>query len=219
MLSVHIQKKLPHFFLDVSFQVDNEIVVLFGPSGAGKTTILNSIAGLTNPDSGTIALNERFFFSRETKRLPVQKRHIGYVFQDYALFPHMTVEKNIMYGSRSKDKQTTPGHLQQLIDVLGIGHLLSKYPRHISGGERQRVALARALATEPEVLLLDEPFSALDAATRVRCQEELMSLHTMWNIPVILVTHDLQEADKLGDRIIFLEEGKICEDTKSRHFT
>lgn len=203
MLAIQIMKKLSHFTLDVEVAIDNEIVILFGPSGSGKTTILNCIAGLSHPDQGFIINNDIAFFSPSQKPLPVQKRNVGYLFQDYALFPHMTVEKNISYGMKNETLT------KQIIDVLGINHLINKYPHEISGGEKQRVALTRALATEPCLLLLDEPFSALDFDTRVQCHDELKRLHEFWNIPIIMVTHDHDEARKLGNQIIYLKEGKI----------
>ena len=141
--------------------------------------------------------------------MPTRKRNIGYLFQDYALFPHMTVEKNILYGVKEKKYKEIPDFLQPVLEVLGISHLLSKYPHQTSGGEKQRIALARALATQPDLLLLDEPLSALDQRTRQECQEELLRLHQLWQIPFIMVTHDREEAEKLGDRLIFLDKGKI----------
>ncbi|WP_164670545.1 ATP-binding cassette domain-containing protein [Virgibacillus doumboii] len=203
MLSLDIKKKINGFKLDAAFDVDREIVVLFGPSGAGKTTVLNCVAGLIHPDSGKIALNERVLFEEKQKPLPVQKRQIGYLFQNYALFPHMTVEKNIRYGMKDE------GLVNSLVEVVGINHLLDRYPEKISGGEKQRVALVRALATKPEALLLDEPFSSLDDKTKEECQNELLRLHDVWKIPIIMVTHDYEEAKKLGDRILILEDGRL----------
>jgi molybdate transport system ATP-binding protein len=206
VLDVHIKKKLEHFSMDVKLKVENEILVLVGPSGSGKTTILNVIAGLDNPDDGWVKLNGQTYYQGKGKSLPPQKRNVGYLFQDYALFPHMSVEKNIFYGM--KDKKAT-SRIEQLVEVLGIGHLLPKYPQQISGGEKQRVALARALATEPSVLLLDEPLSALDRDTRLECQDELLRIHKMWKIPFIIVTHDMDEAEKLGDTLLFLKKGSV----------
>jgi len=203
LLSVTMTKKLKHFSIDVSFQVQKEVVVLFGPSGSGKTTILNAISGITNPDIGFIQLNDRPLFQTKRSALPVQKRQLGYLFQDYALFPHMTVKKNIQYGMKDT------ALVKRLVDVVGIHPLLHSYPHQISGGEKQRVALVRALATKPEALLLDEPFSALDEKTRIECQDELLRLHAEWNIPVIMVTHNEKEAEKLGDRILHIEKGKL----------
>ncbi|MFS0574998.1 ATP-binding cassette domain-containing protein [Sporosarcina sp. 179-K 3D1 HS] len=207
MLDVQMKKQLAHFELDVHFTMDREIVVLVGPSGSGKTTILNGIAGLMRPDAGIISLRETIFFRTGHTSLPARARRVGYLFQDYALFPHMTVEKNISYGVRKKGE----GHAvaDKLTNLLKIRHLLTKYPHQISGGEQQRVALARALATEPDILLLDEPLSALDRETRVDCQNELLRLHDVWEIPFLIVTHDMEEARKLGDRILYIEKGKI----------
>jgi len=204
MLTVTIEKTLSHFDLAIDFKVSKEeIVVLFGPSGSGKTTILNSIAGLTKATGGAIKLNNKVLFESKKINVPIQQRKIGYLFQDYALFPHMTVWKNIAYGMKSEDFAT------QLMNELGIGHLKDQYPNEVSGGEKQRVAIARALATEPDLLLLDEPFSALDDATRDRSHDELLRLHKLWEIPIILVTHSHSEALKLGSRILYLEEGKL----------
>jgi len=204
MLTVTIEKTLSHFDLAIDFKVaKEEIVVLFGPSGSGKTTILNSIAGLTKATDGVIKLNNRVLFESKKINVPIQQRKIGYLFQDYALFPHLTVWKNIAYGMKSEDFTT------QLMNELGIGHLKDQYPNEVSGGEKQRVAIARALATEPDLLLLDEPFSALDDATRDRSHDELLRLHKLWEIPIILVTHSHSEALKLGSRILYLEEGKL----------
>lgn len=207
MLEIHIQKALSHFDLNVSFTVGSEIVVLVGPSGAGKTSILNCIAGITNPDIGYIRLHGDPLFEEGLSLRP-QQRGVGYLFQDYALFPHMTVEKNINYGVRKRDATST-ARIAELLQVLGIEHLLDSFPHQISGGEKQRVALARALATAPKALLLDEPLSALDRKTRQQCQEELLRLHALWQIPFIVVTHDEQEAEKLADRIFYIEDGKI----------
>lgn len=212
MLEVQMMKRLPHFSLQIEFSVTNEIIVLFGPSGSGKTTILNSIAGLAEPDAGLIRLQNRIFFESAKKlSLPPQQRSVGYLFQDYALFPHMTVEKNIAYG-----KKQTKEFQENLKALLGISHLSQKYPHQISGGEKQRVALARALATEPSLLLLDEPLSALDQDTRKQCQEELVKLQQLWKIPFLVVTHDQSEAETLGHRILYMEQGKLLKDVRIR---
>jgi molybdate transport system ATP-binding protein len=206
MLVVDIQKQLSHFELNVNFSVANEIVVLFGPSGSGKTTILNCIAGISKPTSGIIQLHDTILFQHKKVFVPIQKRNIGYVFQDYALFPHMTVWKNIAYGMKNES------FAKELMKELRIDHLRDSYPSEISGGEKQRVAIARAIATEPDALLLDEPFSALDEQTRLKGHEELLRIHKHWRIPIILVTHHNEEAKKLGDRILYLHEGKIHND-------
>lgn len=207
MLEVHIQKQLPHFQISVDFTVRHEIIALFGPSGSGKTTILNAIAGLTKPDSGLIRLHERVLYEAGKIHLPVQQRKVGYLFQDYALFPHKTVWNNIIYGCASHD------FAKSLMKKLGIEHLQNTYPSQISGGEKQRVALVRALATQPDVLLLDEPFSALDEHTRLRAHEELLRIQQLWNIPIILVTHQHAEVEKLAHTIYYMEKGAIVKRT------
>lgn len=203
MLDVHIQKQLNHFILDVSFQVENEIIALFGPSGAGKTSILECISGLSRIDKGHVHLNDRILSKNTKTVIPIQHRKIGYLFQNYALFPHKTVWENIAYGMKSEN------FAKQLMSELGISHLNDAYPHTISGGEKQRVAIARAIATEPDVLLLDEPFSALDDDTKSRGHEELLRIHALWKIPVILVTHSHAEAEKLASRIVYIHEGKL----------
>ncbi len=205
MLYVHLVKKLKHFTLDVQFEVGNEIVALFGSSGSGKTTILNCIAGLVTADDGVIRLNDALFFEKGRSLVPIQKRRIGYLFQDYALFPHMNVWKNITYSMKDVE------FAKRLMKEFDIFHLRDQYPDQISGGERQRVALVRALVTEPKLLLLDEPFSALDEETKKRGHDELIRIQKLWNIPIILVTHDRAEAKKLASRILYLENGIFVE--------
>ncbi len=203
MLSVHIEKQLTHFLLDVQFDIGKEIAVLYGPSGSGKTTILHTIAGLVKPQSGFIKLRDRILFQDKTFNVPVPKRNIGYVFQQYALFPHMTVWENIQYGMKSESLA------RNMMKELHIDHLLHQYPHEISGGERQRTALIRALATEPDLLLLDEPFSALDDETKEISYEQLITLHEKWEIPIILVTHNQYDVEKLANKILSIEAGKI----------
>lgn len=203
MLSVHIVKQLKHFTLDVQFEVNDEIVALYGPSGSGKTTILNGIAGLTKLTDGTIKLNDRLFVKDGKPLVPVQKRNVGYVFQSYALFPHMTIWKNIEYAM--KDEQMT----KRLIEQLEIDHIIDQYPKEVSGGEKQRAALIRALATKPEILLLDEPFSALDDNTKRKSIEQILMIHENWKIPIIFVSHYQEEVKSLTDRILFIRDGKL----------
>lgn len=203
MLNVQLKHSLTHFTLDVDFHVSNEIAVLFGPSGAGKTSILNSISGLLKIKDGTIQLNNRYFVKNGKTLVPVHKRKIGYVFQDYALFSHRTVWQNIKYGM--KNEQMTMG----LIKELGIEHLINKFPHQISGGEKQRTALIRALATEPELLLLDEPFSALDNRNKHQSYDQLLTIHQQWNMPIILVSHNEAEVNYLATKMLCIEEGKL----------
>lgn len=213
MLTVKFRKKLDHFELDMHFKMNNEILALIGPSGSGKTTLLNCIAGITQPDTGEISLDDSVFYKSGQKPLKIQKRKTGYLFQDYALFPHLSVEQNILY---STNKNSDLSHITELSKLLGIAGLLDKYPHQISGGEKQRVALARALAAKPDILLLDEPFSALDDDTRARCQDELNRIHERWKIPVIFVTHLKADAEKLADRIIKVEQGQMVEQRLSK---
>ena len=210
MFKAHFRKKLPAFELDVDISLSHGILALVGPSGAGKTTILQCVAGLQTPSWGEINIHGKTVFSSEQgANIPIRNRRIGYVFQDYALFPHMTVEKNVIYGKPKIG--STPNKVltaSDVLELLKIEHLRNRYPNQISGGEKQRVALARALMTEPELLLLDEPLSALDHDTRSTLQQELLKLQAQWQIPFILVTHDVQEAEMLGDQIIKLDHGK-----------
>lgn len=208
MLTVNFRKKLDHFELAMAFSMTDEIIALIGPSGSGKTTLLNCIAGISHPDAGHIALNDAVFYEEGQKPLKIQKRKTGYLFQDYALFPHLSVEENILYGTQKNDDLT---HITELSKLLGISALLDKYPHQISGGEKQRVALARALAAKPDILLLDEPFSALDDDTRAICQQQLQNIHELWKIPVIFVTHLKADAEKLADRIIKVDRGQMAE--------
>ena len=210
MFKAHFRKKLPAFELDVDISLSHGILALVGPSGAGKTTILQCVAGLQTPSRGEINIHDKTVFSSERGTdVPIRNRRIGYLFQDYALFPHMTVEKNVMYGKPKVGSNPNKGlTTSDVLELLKIEHLRNRYPNQISGGEKQRVALARALMTEPELLLLDEPLSALDQDTRSTLQQELLKLQARWKIPFILVTHDVQEAEMLGDQIIKLDHGK-----------
>ncbi|MGM0471107.1 MAG: ATP-binding cassette domain-containing protein [Bacillota bacterium] len=211
-LEVKITKKLEYFTLEQQFIVDDEIIILFGPSGAGKSTILNCIAGLQQPDKGEIKLNDKLLFSTtEQIELPPFKRNIGYIFQEYALFPHLTVKENVRYSldSNCKSGQNYRFSIKEVLDMCRITHLQARYPQQLSGGERQRVALARALMSEPEVLLLDEPLSALDYDLRSHLQEEIRDLQQTWEIPFIYVTHNPKEAEFLGDRILEIKDGSL----------
>ena len=172
---------------NISFSIENNILILFGPSGCGKTTLLRCIAGLIPMEEGEISLGNKCFYSTKADIcIPPQNRKIGFVFQDYALFPHYNVRQNILYGVRPKNKEVQQ-RLLDLLTLLKIEHLIDRAPLTLSGGEKQRVALARALITQPDILILDEPLSALDNNTRKELQEELKKLHSLWNIPFILI--------------------------------
>jgi molybdate transport system ATP-binding protein len=210
MLSVAVRKRLGDFTLDASWTSDQPIVALVGPSGAGKTLTLQCIAGLITPDAGRVVCADRELFD-SAKRVNVrpQRRRIGYVFQGYALFPHMTVLENIRYGKPARLRESTVAtQLAPVIERLGLGDLQSRYPSQLSGGQQQRVAIARALATDPDLLLLDEPLSALDAPLRRQLCAELSQTLREWGKPAVLVTHDLSEAYQIADLVVLCEEGR-----------
>lgn len=210
-LSVDIHRRLPSFSLDLNLEVKEEVLVLFGPSGSGKTMTLESIAGLVSPDEGQIVLDGQTLFRRgapgEQVDLPARKRGIGYVFQSYALFPHLTVLQNVRYplgrDSRSRERALA------LVDQMGLAPLADRLPPQLSGGQQQRVAIARALARDPEVLLLDEPFSALDPGLRERLRTDLRTLQMERSLIVICVTHNVEDAFALGDRLAVLRDGEL----------
>ncbi|MGE5630597.1 MAG: ATP-binding cassette domain-containing protein [Caulobacteraceae bacterium] len=209
MIFVDIHKRLRYFDMNIQFKSSNEVLIIQGPSGSGKTTILNCIAGIDQPDAGSVIINDTVVYSSDDKvNLPVKNRNIGYVFQDYALFPHMTVKDNILFGAKSKGIKNSD-YCEVLMDKFKIKHLEKRYPSRISGGEKQRVALARALCAKPELLLLDEPFSALDADIKEKLYSEFIDLKKTLDIGVILITHNDEEAKLLGDRIIKIRDGQI----------
>ena len=209
MIRARFTKALPLFELDVDLEVDGSTAILWGESGSGKTTILECVAGLARPDEGEIRLDDRLVFSSsEGIDLPPQERRVGYVFQDYALFPHLSAEGNVALALQRRDR----GRAREYLERFGIAHLARRRPGLLSGGERQRLAMARALAVEPRLLLLDEPFSALDHATREEMYTEFLRLRERIGMTVILVTHNRAEAEALGHRILELREGKLAEE-------
>jgi molybdate transport system ATP-binding protein len=186
------------------------VTVLYGPSGAGKTTVLRCLAGLDLPDLGFIRFDGEIWTDRSANRMvPPQKRGVGLLFQEYALFPHLTVAENIGYALRRVDGAERARRVSEVAELTRLSHLLPRRPDRLSGGERQRVALARAIAPRPRLLLLDEPLSALDAPTREELRSELGSLLEQASIPTVLVTHDRVEAMALGDRMAVLAEGRV----------
>ena len=211
-LSLHMQKKVDGFTLEVAWAIQEELAVLFGYSGAGKTMTLQMIAGLMKPDRGSIRLGGQVLFdSRTGIDVPPQDRSIGYVFQDLALFPHMTVRGNIFYGANGLGKKEQRERTAEMVKSFHLEGLVDKKPGEISGGQRQRVALARALIRRPKLLLLDEPFSALDHPLRLEMHQYLTGAARNYKIPVIMVTHDLNEASKLGDKIIIYSKGRVTQ--------
>jgi molybdate transport system ATP-binding protein len=198
------------FRLEAKFTVFPGVTVIVGHSGAGKTTILRCIAGLCDPQAGRIAIGDRILFDSE-KGIKVEPaaRRVAFVFQDLALFPHLSVQENVTYGIRRLEKAEQRRRMLEILESFQIGHLCSRFPREISGGEQQRVALARSLVTEPSVLLLDEPLSSLDPHTKAGLIEDLLKWNEAHRIPVLYVTHDSAEVLALGDRVISLDQGRI----------
>jgi len=214
MLQARFSKNLWNFKLDTGLELDNQILVLWGPSGAGKTTLLHCLAGLVSPSEGFISLNKRILYSSVDRiNIPARHRSIAYLFQDYALFPHITVQENVYYGLKCQKRRDANSRLNsmQLLDSFGVKHLMHRYPRQLSGGEKQRVALARALAVKPQLLLLDEPFSALDKENKIILRQEIKMLHNQWKIPFLLVTHDEEDASFLGDVVVGIDQGAMRE--------
>ncbi|HVB99077.1 MAG TPA: molybdenum ABC transporter ATP-binding protein [Candidatus Dormibacteraeota bacterium] len=200
----------PGFSLEIHFAVPAGISILFGGSGAGKTTTLGMVAGIVQPDQGRICLAGRVLFdSAAAIDVDVSRRSVGYVFQDLALFPHLTVERNVRYGLRHLPEPERRRRAGEILESFRIAHLGRRMPAEISGGERQRTALARALVTRPRVLLLDEPLSALDAATKGRIVDDLRAWNRERRIPILYVTHSREEVFALGERVIVFEKGKI----------
>jgi molybdate transport system ATP-binding protein len=198
------------FSIEVEFDAPPGFTMLLGPSGGGKTTVLNCIAGLARPDSGRIAVGSRLFFDSEAHvDLAVAERRIGYVFQNLALFPHLTVEQNIQYGINKLPVEERRQRMMALLDSFRIAHLHGSKPNQISGGERQRVALARSLVTDPVLLLLDEPLSALDLPTKATILDDLREWNSSHEIPIVYVTHSPEEAFALGEHVVVVEAGRV----------
>ncbi len=204
---LNIKKNFKGFELNVSFSVkENEFISVLGPSGSGKTTTLHIIAGFVMPDAGKVIKN-----GKDISDLPPSKRNMGIVFQDYALFPYLNVFNNIAFGLkvRKESAKSIKRKVLEISEKMNISKVIYKYPDHISGGEKQRVALARAMIVKPDILLMDEPLSSLDARIRLELMEELRDFHKQTNATIIYITHDQSEAMYLSDRIILLNGGKI----------
>ncbi len=215
MLSVHIRKQFhsstsPNFHLDLKEEFLPGITVLFGPSGAGKSTILDCIAGLQAPDEGRVSQGEKTLFDSNSKiAVPPQHRQIAYVFQSLALFPHLSVEENVAYGIAAADVVQRQSRIDRALRSFHIAELRHRKPRELSGGEQQRVALARSLATDPSVLLLDEPLTGLDFRLRQTILQDLREWNTTKRIPILYVTHNREEVEAIGERVIALSHGRV----------
>jgi molybdate transport system ATP-binding protein len=209
-LQVRLRKRLPKFDLDVEWRAGDGVAVLFGPSGAGKTVTLQCLAGLMRPDAGRVVVDGRVLFDADAGvSVPPQQRRVGYVFQGYALFPHLTVAGNVGFGLRHRPRAARQRRTEEVLTRLGIADLADRYPGALSGGQRQRVALGRALAPDPALLLLDEPLSALDLPLRRALRDELRTILAAWGTAAVVVTHDFTEAYRLGDRVVVYEDGRV----------
>jgi molybdate transport system ATP-binding protein len=218
MLEARIKKRLGNgngnsLAIDVTVRAADGITVLFGSSGAGKTSILRAIAGVTTPDEGRITLNGNVYFdSAAGINMPMRRRRVGYVFQNHVLFPHLTAAQNVLYGAGSDSRAAARERVRELFTLMEIQNTAARYPHELSGGEQQRVALARALATDPLLMLLDEPLSAVDAATRSRLLEEISAIQKRSRIPFLYVTHNQSEAARLGNAMLVIDEGRVLQE-------
>ncbi|HEY0704587.1 MAG TPA: sulfate/molybdate ABC transporter ATP-binding protein [Candidatus Acidoferrales bacterium] len=210
-LEVQFEKRLADFTLSLAFCAAQAPLSILGASGAGKSMLLRCIAGIENPDRGRIVLNDRVLFDSEKRiAMPARERRVGMLFQNYALFPHRTVAENVAFGIvEDSAASTRGGNLKSLVERLHLGGLQARYPRELSGGEQQRVALARALAIEPQALLLDEPLSALDTHLRSQVETQLQETFATYQRPTLLVTHNIEEAYRLGENLLVLSRGRI----------
>ncbi|MGV6988669.1 molybdenum ABC transporter ATP-binding protein ModC [Testudinibacter sp. P80/BLE/0925] len=208
MLEIHVKKQLGSLALSANLQIpSNGVTALFGLSGSGKSSLINLVSGLSTPDQGYIQLNERTLVDTTRNiNLPPEQRHLGYVFQDARLFPHYTVKGNLAYGMKKVNKAV----YQEIIELLGIEPLLKRYPLTLSGGEKQRVAIGRALLTEPELLLMDEPLAALDLPRKQELLDYLDRLAKEIQIPILYVSHSLDELLRLAQRVILMRQGKVA---------
>ncbi|MFN8673008.1 MAG: ATP-binding cassette domain-containing protein [Candidatus Sericytochromatia bacterium] len=213
MIKIALEKELnkdkeTKINLDISLEINNqEFVVIFGKSGAGKTSFIKMLAGLLNPNKGFININNDIWFDSAKKiNLPIQKRKIGYVFQDYALFPNMNVRENLEFALENKKEKKI---VSELLEIINLGSFSERMINTLSGGQKQRVALARALVRKPDILLLDEPLSALDLEMRLNLQKELNKIHKELNLTTIMITHDISETFRLANKVFIFENGKV----------
>lgn len=213
-MDITLQKKLrggrESFQLDVNFHADpGSLLGIMGPSGAGKTSILKMIAGLFTPDQGSVRISGETWFDKNRKiNLRPQLRSIGYVFQEYALFPNMSVRDNLQYALPVKQSATV---IDEVLDLMHIRNLQHQKPNALSGGQQQRVALARAIVRQPQVLLLDEPFAALDSQMRAKLQDDLLKIHRHFQTTTLLVSHNQEEVIRMADKVLILNEGQISQ--------
>lgn len=209
-LSVRLEARVPDFALDVAFETSAGITALFGPSGAGKTLTLRHVAGLERAARGRVSLGDRVLFDAGADlHVRPRDRRIGLVFQEYALFPHLSVTGNVGYGLTGRSRTERIRRVEELLELVGLPGHGARVPSSLSGGERQRVALARALAPEPELLLLDEPFAALDFRIRAGLRDALAEIQRQTHVPMVLVTHALEDVRALSDGLVLLDRGRV----------
>ncbi|MFK0385826.1 molybdenum ABC transporter ATP-binding protein [Agrobacterium sp. NPDC090273] len=209
-LSVKVRHRLGSFALDASFESQSGVTALFGRSGSGKTSMVRIIAGLLRPENGQVSLDGEVLADSEKKLfVPVHKRRFGYVFQEARLFPHLSVAQNLNYGKWFTSAKLTTADDRRIIEMLGIDHLLQRHPNKLSGGEKQRVAIGRALMSSPRLLLMDEPLASLDEARKAEIIPYLERLRDEMNIPIVYVSHSIQEVARLADNIVVMKDGKI----------
>ncbi|VFR51554.1 Molybdenum transport ATP-binding protein ModC (TC 3.A.1.8.1) [plant metagenome] len=215
-IRLHVQDGKRHFDLSARFQAEAQVVALYGPSGAGKSLTLQALAGLLRPSAGHIRMGGRTLFDAAAGiDLPPRQRKLGYLFQDYALFPHLSVRQNVWFGLtdwlRRRPQDADAARVDALLESFGLSALADSRPATLSGGQRQRVALARALACEPQALLLDEPFAALNPMLRASLRQELALIGRQWGIPMVMITHDVEDVIALADLAFVYEAGTIVQ--------
>jgi molybdate transport system ATP-binding protein len=212
MLAVDVEKRLGEFEIAAKFETSGGATALFGPSGAGKTSIVNMIAGLLKPDRGRIALDDTVLFDSGARAdVPAHRRRIGYVFQEGRLFPHLSVAQNLDYGRWMNGLPADQAERERIIALVNIGALLKRRPGHLSGGERQRVALGRALLMKPRLLLLDEPLASLDRARKLEILPYLARLRDEAHVPMVYVSHQMVEIQRLCSQVVRIEDGRVVE--------
>ncbi len=210
-LAVDVEKRLDAFTVAANFASAGRLTALFGRSGSGKTTIINLIAGLSRPDRGRIVVDDAVLFDdRAGIDVPAHRRRLGYVFQEGRLFPHLTVEANLLYGRKRTPERDRLGSLAGIVDLLGIGELLARRPASLSGGEKQRVAIGRALLASPRLLLMDEPLASLDDARKADILPYIERLRDEMKLPIVYVSHSVEEVARLADTVVVLSQGKVA---------
>jgi molybdate transport system ATP-binding protein len=213
-IEVAIRHRQGDFVLDLAFRSNAHVVALFGPSGSGKTTVLNILAGLIRAENGRVIVDGRILIDTAAGIfVPAHERRIGYVFQDARLFPHLSVRRNLLYGRFFSPREKRFGSLDEVVALLGLGHLLDRKPQTLSGGEKQRVAIGRALLASPRILLLDEPLSSLDEARKAETLPYIERLRDELSIPIVYVSHSLAEIERLASEIVRLDGGRVVAGT------